>query len=96
MALEFKVGGPVAHNSKVYIERKIESKVFRAVNKKEFVTIVAPRQVGKTSLLQKIQALKSQQGHATALIDMSTMNPRNTNFERWGYNFTKILQKNFF
>lgn len=94
MELEFKVGGPVNYLSSVYVERKIEKKIFRAIQRRQFVTIVGSRQVGKTSLLQKIHAIATQQGHATVLIDMSTINPNDITFDRWSKNFTNLLNNN--
>lgn len=92
MGLEYQVGGPINYKEDCYIERTMERRVLRQVDRKKFVTIVSPRQVGKTSLLQKIQAIKAQQGHATALIDMSTMNPRKSTFENWSSSFTSLIQ----
>ena len=92
--IPFVRGGPVKFDSSVYIVREKEESVLRAIQHKEFVSIVGPRQVGKTSLLQKIQAIvESNYDYASALIDLSAINDPNLEFKEWAYHFCKLLNR---
>lgn len=80
----FICGGPVSLDSKVYVTRDIESDAFNAIQSKDFISIFGPRQVGKTSLLIRIQAfVESQYNYATAFVDLSSINDPDIPFKEW-------------
>ncbi|NES71673.1 MAG: serine/threonine protein kinase, partial [Okeania sp. SIO2D1] len=62
-------------NSPFYIERSpIESECFQAIVKPNaLIRIKAPRQMGKSSLLSRILAHSSQQGHRTVYLNFQTI-----------------------
>lgn len=70
--LEFVAGGALRYDHPTYIERKIERDIFRDLDRRRDVTIIGPRQVGKTSLLFKIQAIRSK-SHPVLWVDLSSI-----------------------
>lgn len=90
--IHFVHGGPVKFDSPVYIVRKKDELALRSIRSKEFVSIIGPRQVGKTSLLQRIQAVvETNYDYASTLIDLSTINDPNFEFSEWAFHFCNLL-----
>ncbi len=88
----FVTGGTVHHGSRFYVTRSFEGEVFEALRARRYVTLVGSRQVGKTSLLQKIQAIvESSYGWASALIDLSTINDPEADLAAWAALFCRSL-----
>src|SRR5437867_4502372 len=85
LASDFVLGGPVNYKLPVYVVREeFEERVFREILNKNYVSIIGSRQVGKTSLLQRIQTLVEEKyDQASALIDLSTINEPNVEFRIW-------------
>ena len=85
----FVLGGPVSFKLPVYVVREeFEERVFREILNKNYVSIIGSRQVGKTSLLQRIQVLVEERyDQASALIDLSTINEPNVEFRIWAAEF---------
>ena len=80
----FVTGGTVHHGSRFYITRSVEDEIFAALRAPRYVTLVGSRQIGKTSLLQKIQAIvEPSYGWASALIDLSTINDPAADLKGW-------------
>lgn len=99
--IQFITGGLVPHNSQVYIQRRkrlkkhrtIEQETLAAiVNQRQDVTIIGPRQVGKTSLLDWLSATtNSRYGYATVWIDLSPLNIPDINESVWVKEFCNRL-----
>lgn len=88
----FVTGGTVHHGSRFYVAREVEEEVFDALRAKRYVTLVGSRQIGKTSLLQKIQAVvEPSYDWASALIDLSTINDPAANLKSWAGQFCRRL-----
>ena len=69
----FVDSGPVDCDSPAYISRQTDEEAFQTVLRKKYLSIVAPRQMGKTSLLQKMQqVLEREKGYAVVYLDLST------------------------
>ena len=80
----FVTGGPVPLNSPTYIVRDTDEQAYEAVRNKDYLTIVAPRQMGKTSLLHRVQDIaENQYGYATAYLDMSVFNEEGARWITW-------------
>ncbi len=94
MSVSFVTGGPVRHDSPFYVTRDFEDKVFETVRSHQYLTLVGSRQVGKTSLLQKIQAtVEEHYGYASALIDLSTFNDDAAGWRDWVSIFCARLEQ---
>jgi hypothetical protein len=66
----FHLRGPILdHAAPHYVNRAEDDWLLRYVNKRKYVTLLGPRQTGKTSLLLKLQALASTQ-FVPALVDL--------------------------
>jgi hypothetical protein len=89
----FVLGGPVDFHSPLYVERKgFEERVMREILNKNYVSIIGSRQVGKTSLLLRIQSeVEDQKDYASAVIDLSTINQPNVEFTNWASEFCDRL-----
>ena len=91
----FITGGPVPNDSPVYVTREIENDVFTAIQQKKYVTIIGSRQVGKSSLLQRIQSIAElKYDYASALVDLSTFNYADINLATWAKEFfTRLVSQ---
>ena len=88
----FVCGGPVGIGSSVYVTRAADTNAINATQKKEYISIFGPRQVGKTSLLHQIQAsVESQYNYATAIIDLSSINDPSINFREWSRQLCNLI-----
>lgn len=89
----FVRGGPIQYDSPVYITRQDdEKKAFEALVSKKDVSIIGSRQIGKTSLLHKMQAqVATNYGHATAYLDLSILNVPDVDVELWAHEFSSYL-----
>lgn len=88
----FVVGGSVSHNAPSYVTRAIESRILNAILREESVTIIGSRQVGKTSLLLKIQQL-SERHYPVAYVDLSTINDDTADEAVWASDFCELLNE---
>lgn len=81
----FVVGGAVPHDSPTYVIRaEIEIDIANALQIPTYVSIVGPRQIGKTSLLHKIAtSVRREYGQAAAVIDMSVFNDPQIDWQTW-------------
>ncbi|MEM9558600.1 MAG: TIR domain-containing protein [Acidobacteriota bacterium] len=82
----FVAGGSLAPESPVYVERRRLDRTVRRLmfKEKRSVTLYGPRQVGKTSLLRRIEnQARSDYGYATTRIDLSTLNDDSIPADRW-------------
>lgn len=91
--MTFITGGPVRFDSPFYIQRSIEKHAFDSLVANKYVTLIGPRQFGKTSLLQRIQAIFEQEyNYAAAWIDLSTFNYQSNDPGIWLSEFCTHLQ----
>jgi hypothetical protein len=67
--------GPLTDET-LYIERKADSELFHFVHAMEYVTIVEPRQQGKTSLIRHLMTASPLPEWSFVYIDISTLDTR--------------------
>jgi len=77
----FHWGGNLDPTSPVYIKRPEDERLPEHVAAGDFVTVLAPRQMGKTSLLLRVRRLLTEAGMAVAYIDLSPA--REESLESW-------------
>jgi hypothetical protein len=88
----FVCGGPVGLDAETYIVRGIETDAYTAIQKKNYISIFGSRQVGKTSLLHRLQdRVERQYDYATALIDLSSINDPNISFRDWSHQLCELI-----
>lgn len=97
-SVQFEIAGPVQHDNKAYIRRlelsrTIEEYVVQRLDEEsKDVTIIGPRQVGKTSLLFWVKDfLERERGYAVAYLDMSRLNDDSLSEFEWIKFFCELL-----
>jgi hypothetical protein len=66
----FQAGGSLLADSPVYVPRKADEKASAHLHRMEYITLVEPRQHGKTSLINRLIGQFSPQGYAFAYRDL--------------------------
>ncbi len=80
----FVTGGPVQHDGPVYVSRDSDTTAFRVLQQQRYLTIIAPRQMGKTSLLLRIQSeFEKSFEYATIYLDLSPFNRVEATWQSW-------------
>ncbi len=77
----FQAGG-VLQGESFYLERTADKKLARAIEQREHCFVLAPRQVGKTSLVRHAQSQAKARGMSTAHIDLSALGVRGSTPEQ--------------
>jgi hypothetical protein len=73
MSSIFQAGGALPADHTTYVERRADHDALRAVLDGEYLHVIAPRQVGKTSLLKRLAARLGEMGWRCAYVDLSTL-----------------------
>jgi hypothetical protein len=69
----FHAGGALPSDHTTYVERQADRDALRAALNGDYLHIIAPRQIGKTSLLKRLAAKLSEMGWRCAYVDLSTL-----------------------
>lgn len=69
----FVAGGALPARHPTYVERQADQDALRAALNAEYLHIIAPRQIGKTSLLKRLAAMLQEIGWRCAYVDLSTL-----------------------
>ncbi|NEP48337.1 MAG: hypothetical protein F6K65_05660 [Moorea sp. SIO3C2] len=67
----YQVGGSLASDSPSYVEREADVQLYNALKRGEFCYVMAPRQMGKSSLAVRIRHQLEQEGFKCSNIDMT-------------------------
>ncbi|MBC8134395.1 MAG: AAA-like domain-containing protein [Fibrella sp.] len=78
----FQVGGSLKPGHPSYIERPADTALFGAIKRREFSLVLAPRQVGKSSMMERTRAQLQRQGNVVAIIDLQPLGGEK-DFDRW-------------
>lgn len=88
----FHWGGNLAPSSPVYIKRSEDDKFTEHIAVGDFISLMAPRQMGKTSMLLRTRKLLSRAGMAIVYVDLSPA--REEALEAWyAYLATSICEQ---
>lgn len=66
----YEDGGALLSDSPVYVERKADTLAVQHLRRMDYITLVEPRQQGKTSLINRVQRAFPQ-GHVFAYMDLT-------------------------
>jgi len=73
MSVIFQAGGALPADHPTYVERQADHHALRATLNGDYLHVIAPRQVGKTSLLKRLAARLGEMGWRCAYVDLSTL-----------------------
>lgn len=73
MSSIFQAGGALPTDHPTYVERQADHDALRTALNHEDLHVIAPRQVGKTSLLKHLAARLEEMGWRCAYVDLSTL-----------------------
>lgn len=79
---QLTVGGTVSPSAQTYIERPADKDLFEACSAMEYSYVLAPRQIGKSSLVARVAVDLAAQGYNTAIVDLNSVGVEVTN-EEW-------------
>lgn len=91
----YQIGGCIQPDSETYVERKADDLLFNALTNGNFAYVLAPRQVGKSSL--KVKAIKKlEQNNIICIsIDLSAISYNNIPTKEWYYTIIYIIGRKF-
>ncbi|MBC8492598.1 MAG: TIR domain-containing protein [Chloroflexi bacterium] len=69
----FQAGGALRVDHPSYVERQADYEALRAARDGEYLHVIAPRQVGKTSLLKRLATRLGEMSWRCAYMDLSTL-----------------------
>jgi len=87
----FQAGGPLLADSPVYIPREIDEKAAAHLRRMEYITLVEPRQHGKTSLINRLVGQFSSQGYTFACRDLMAARSSDASPSDWYASLGKWL-----
>ncbi len=90
-SLRFQVGGALAQNA-IYLSRAADEELLAALRGGEFCSVLAPRQIGKSSLGLRCMASLRASGHRCAWIDLTEIGIGVTP-EEWYFGLVDILAR---
>ncbi|HMU37603.1 MAG TPA: AAA-like domain-containing protein [Pseudomonadota bacterium] len=88
MALRFQPGGTLKEGS-FYVERPADMELPEALSQGEFCYVLAPRQIGKSSLRVRTAKLLQSKGIRCAGIDLTKIGSQELNPDSWFYALTQ-------
>lgn len=69
----FQAGGAVSPDHPTYVERSADYNALRSALNSEYLHIIAPRQIGKTSLIKRLAHKLNMMGWRCAYVDLSML-----------------------
>ena len=90
MSESFQVGGPLLAGSPVYVRRESDKKASDLLQRMEYITLVEPRQHGKTSLIFRLIDEFIPRGFAFALCDLMAAKVSDASCAAW---YTSLGQR---
>jgi WD40 repeat protein/subtilisin-like proprotein convertase family protein len=92
----FVVGGPVQPDRPAYVWRDADRELLRRLREREYCTVLAPPQSGKTSLMAQAAHRLRAEGTKVATLDLAEIGSRNLadDVGRWYYSFAyRVLRE---
>src|SRR5262245_23973551 len=86
----FQAGGTVREGS-TYIERRADKEIVEALLEGEFCYVLAPRQIGKSSLRLRAQQKLKERGVRCASIDLTSIGTSGISDEEWYFGLVEEI-----
>lgn len=81
--MKYQVGGSLSFAAPSYIERQADKKLYEALKQGEFCYVLNSRQMGKSSLLIRINHRLKQEGFKCVIVDMTNISNKNLTPQQW-------------
>lgn len=86
----FQDAGAVRRGS-FYVERRADAEIYDALLAREFCYVLAPRQIGKSSLRVRTEARLREQGVRCASIDLTRIGAADVTAEQWYFSLVEEM-----
>jgi hypothetical protein len=83
--------GAALRSGKLYVERLADAEIFESLARAEFCHVLAPRQIGKTSLCNRALRRLEAKGVRCALIEVLSMGTKTASVEQWYRTFAERM-----
>jgi len=91
----YQIGGSLRSNNPYYVTREADNLLLRALQRREFCSVLAARQMGKSSLLVRTRAYLEGIGYYCASIDMTSIGSDNITPQQWYRGLIYDLHRGF-
>ncbi len=79
----FHVNGPLSADSDLYVERKADRDALLYLRRMDYISLIEPRQQGKTSLIYRLMDRLSPQGYTFVIYDLGAEKFHKNSEEEW-------------
>lgn len=87
----YQNGGTLRYNHPYYIEREADSTLYKSIKNGEYCTLIAPRQMGKSSLINRTGSRLKVEGYKCCFIDMTIVTSTNCSIDNWYISFLDAI-----
>ncbi len=91
----YQVGGSLAKNSPIYVERKADIELYNSLKNGQFCYVFNSRQMGKSSLRLRVKYLLEKEGYKCASLDLTMIGGENLTPAQWYLGLASELWRSF-